>query len=124
MKQLPIAFLALLATAPLLAGDIHGKVTAKGARDSANAVVYVDQIAGKTFAAPAEHAKMDQKNMVFIPKVLPIVKGTTVDFLNSDAVLHNVFSPDACANQFDLGAWPQGQVKSYTFMNTCIAVIH
>jgi plastocyanin len=123
MKQPTIAFLFLLAAAPLLAGDIHGKVTAKGLRDSANAVVYVDQIAGKTFAAPAEHAKMDQRNMEFIPKVLPIVKGTTVDFHNSDAVLHNVFSPDACAEHFDLGAWPQGQVKSKTFPKPCFAVL-
>jgi plastocyanin len=123
MKQLPIAFLFLLAAAPLLAGDIHGKVTAKGLRDSANAVVYVDQIAGKTFAAPPEHAKMDQRNMEFIPKVLPIVKGTTVDFHNSDAVLHNVFSPDACADHFDLGSWPQGQVKSFAFKKACFAVL-
>ena len=123
MKQLPIAFLFLLAAAPLLGGDLHGKVTSKGLRDSANAVVYVDQIAGKTFDAPTEHAKMDQRNMAFIPKVLPVVKGTTVDFHNSDAVLHNVFSPDACADRFDLGAWPQGQVKSRAFKKPCFAVL-
>ena len=123
MKQLPIAFLFLLVAAPLLAGDIHGKVTAKGLRDSANAIVYVDQIAGKTFAAPAEHARMDQKNMEFVPKVLPIVKGTTVDFRNSDAVLHNVFTPDACADHFNLGAWAQGEAQSYTFKKPCFAVL-
>jgi plastocyanin len=123
MKHLSIAFLFMLAAAPLLAGDIHGKVAAKGVRNSANAVVYVDQVAGKTFAAPAEHARIDQKSMEFNPKVLTIVTGTTVDFLNSDAVLHNVFSPDACADRFNLGTWPQGQIKSYTFKKPCFAAL-
>lgn len=117
---LPVALLVIAAT-PLFAGDIHGKVAAKGVRNSADAVVYVDTIAGKTFPPPAEHAKMDQKNMVFIPRVLPVVAGVTVDFHNSDAVLHNVFSVDACADHFNLGTWPQGQVKSFTFKKPCFA---
>jgi len=66
---------------------------------------------------------VDQKNMLFVPKVLPIVKGTTVDFHNSDAVLHNVFSPDACADRFNLGTWPQGQSKSFTFKKPCFAAV-
>jgi plastocyanin len=121
MKRfLPVALFLIMAV-PLFAGDIHGKVAAKGVRNSADAVVYVDTIAGKTFPPPAEHAKMDQKNMVFIPHVLPVVAGTSVDFHNSDAVLHNVFSPDACADHFNLGTWPQGQVKSFTFKKPCFA---
>ena len=121
MKQTLLLSLVTVVALPLFAGDIHGKVTAKGVRNSADAVVYVDTIAGKTFAAPTAHAKMDQKNMVFIPRVLPVVAGTTVDFHNSDAVLHNVFSPDACADHFNLGTWPQGQVKSFTFKKACFA---
>jgi plastocyanin len=119
-RLLPVALLIVVAM-PLLAGDIHGKVAAKGVRNSADAVVYVDQIAGKTFAPPAEHAKMDQKNMLFVPHVLPVLEGTTIDFHNSDAVLHNVFTPDACADHFNLGTWPQGQVKSFTFKKPCFA---
>jgi plastocyanin len=119
-RLLPVALLIVVAM-PLFAGDIHGKVAAKGVRNSADAVVYVDQIAGKTFPAPAEHAKMDQKNMLFVPHVLPVLEGTTIDFHNSDAVLHNVFSPDACADHFNLGTWPQGQVKSFTFKKPCFA---
>jgi plastocyanin len=120
MKRL-IPFAILILAMPLLGGDIHGKVAAHGVRNSADAVVYVDQIPGKTFPPPSEHAKMDQRNMTFIPRVLPILEGTTVDFLNSDALLHNVFSPDACADRFNLGTWPQGQVKSFTFKKDCFA---
>ena len=122
MKKLLLIALCALA-APLFAGDIHGKVAAHGVRNSADAVVYVDRIAGKTLPPPAAHAKMDQKNMQFLPHVLPVVEGTTVEFLNSDALLHNVFSPDACADKFNLGTWPQGQIKSYTFKKECVAAL-
>jgi plastocyanin len=120
MKVVIASFIALIAL-PLMAGDIHGKVTAHGVRNSADAIVYVDKVAGKTFPPPSEHAKIDQKNMQFTPHVLAVVAGTTVDFLNSDAVLHNVFSPDACADHFNLGTWPQGQSKSFTFKKECFA---
>ena len=123
MEQKVILLTALLTAVPVFGGDIHGKVTAKGVRNSADAVVYVDKVAGKTFSPPAEHAKIDQKNMQFNPHVLPIVAGTTVDFLNSDALLHNVFSPDACADRFNLGTWPQGQVKSFRFKKECFAAL-
>ncbi|HYM62230.1 MAG TPA: hypothetical protein VEZ11_15210 [Thermoanaerobaculia bacterium] len=123
MKRLIMIAIAFIVAAPLFAGDVHGKVACKGVRNSADAVVYVDTIAGKSFPAPAEHVKIDQKNMQFVPHVQPVLIGTTVDFLNSDAVLHNVFSPDACADKFNLGTWPQGQIKSYTFKKFCAAAL-
>lgn len=115
----------LLATlsSPLYAGSLAGTVKCVGARDNADAVVYVDKIAGKTFPPPAAHARVDQKDMVFRPHVLPVLVGTTVDFLNSDALLHNVFTPDKCAEKFNLGTWPKGQVRSYTFKQPCAATL-
>lgn len=115
--------LALVVATPLVAGDIHGKVVCKGTRDSANAVVYVDAIPGKTFPPPQAHEKINQQNLVFEPHVLPVLVGTTVDFLNSDTVQHNVFSPDACAEKFNLGTWPKGQTRSYTFKKDCVATL-
>ena len=123
MKTILFTTLALSLANGLIAGDIHGKVACKGVRDSANAVVYVVAIPGKTFTPPAAHAMIDQKNLVFTPHVLPVLIGTTVDFKNSDAVLHNVFSPDACCGKFNLGTWPQGQKKSYTFKTECSATL-
>lgn len=109
-----IAF-ALFITRPAAAGGIVGTVKAKGAKNGGDAVIYVEKVPGKTFAPPKEHLRMDQKNMTFVPHVMPVLTGTTVDFLNSDDVLHNVFSPDKCAEKFNLGSWPKGQTKSYTF---------
>jgi plastocyanin len=113
----------LLTAVPALAGSIHGKVMATGMRNNADAVVYVDTIAGKTFPAPEEHAEVDQKDLEFVPHVLAVQVGTTVDFRNSDAFLHNVFTPEKCAERFNLGSWPQGQVRSYTFKQPCAAVL-
>jgi plastocyanin len=106
------------------AGNIVGKVTAHGVRNSADAVVFIEQIQGKTFPAPKEHALMDQQGLRYHPHVLPILAGTTVDFLNNDDVLHNVFSPSACADKMNLGTWPKGQKRSFTFKNAgCRAVL-
>lgn len=106
------------------AGNIKGKITAKGVKNAANTVIYIDSMSTKLFKAPEKHAEIDQLNMVFQPHVLPVLTGTTVDFLNNDVVLHNVFSPDKCAENFNLGTWPKGQIRSYTFKNVgCRAVI-
>lgn len=123
MKKSILGILVLAGALPLSAGDIHGKVTCKGASTCADTVVYVAAIPGKTFPAPAAHAKMNQLNMKFVPRVLPVLEGTTVDFLNSDAVLHNVFTPDACADKFNLGTWPKGETKTYTFKKECAAAL-
>jgi len=123
MKKILLALSVLAIAFPAAGGDLHGKIVCKGVRDCADAVVYVGAIAGKTFPPPKDHATMDQKNMVFTPRILPVLVGTTVDFLNSDAVLHNVFTTEPCADKFNLGTWPQGQRKSYTFAKECAAVL-
>lgn len=105
------------------AGDIKGMVTSKGVRDSRNTVVYVERVEGE-FMPPDSALMMDQRDMIFIPHILPVVKGTTVDFRNSDNVLHNVFSPDKCTTKFNLGTWPKGEVRSFTFEDEgCFAVV-
>jgi len=106
-----------------IAGDIKGKVKVKAARNSGNVVVYIDQVEGKVFEPPKEHALMDQENLEFTPHVVPVVVGTTVDYLNSDDVLHNVFSPDCPDGKFNLGTWAKGVMKSFTFKKPGISTI-
>jgi plastocyanin len=115
VSHILIVVIALAVGNEGLGGTIKGKVTARGVRDNANAVVYIEKLSDKTFPAPKKHAQLDQKNLKFQPHVLPVLAGTTVDFLNSDDVLHNVFSPEKCADNFNLGSWPKGQTRSYTF---------
>jgi plastocyanin len=117
MKLLMYITMTILMSITSYAGDITGTVKATGTKDSGNAIIFLEKIEGKTFSPPTEHVVMNQKNMTFIPHVLPVLAGTTVDFQNNDDVLHNVFSPDKCADNFNLGTWPKGQIRSYTFKN-------
>lgn len=108
----------------VLAGGVTGTITVKGARDARDAIVFIDAIPDTVSAPPEQHALMDQRNMVFVPHVLPVVAGTTVDFSNDDDVLHNVFTPAKCAEKFNLGTWPKGQKRSYTFTEVgCVSVL-
>jgi plastocyanin len=113
--------LACLSSTSSDAASLSGTVKCKGVRNNADAVVYVAAVPGKTFTAPKEHTRVDQLNLTFIPHVVPVLVGTTVDFLNSDAVLHNVFSPDVCADRFNLGTWPKGEIRSYQFKKECVS---
>jgi plastocyanin len=60
------------------------------------------------------HGSMAQHDEHFVPHVLPVVQGATVDFPNQDDVYHNVFSLSAAAG-FDLGRYPKGTSRSFTF---------
>ena len=101
-------------------GTINGTVKAKKAKYLRDTLVYIENVTN-SFEPPQEHAVMDQKNMAFIPHILPLLKGTTVDFLNSDMVQHNVYSPDAVADNVNLGTWLKGDIRPFTFNKLGIA---
>jgi plastocyanin len=118
MKRIALVTLTTLAAlgTTAFAGSIHGKVSGvKG-----ESVVYVEAVAGKTFPGLTQHVTIDQKGLVFAPHIVVIAQGTTVEFLNSDSVAHNVFWPSISGNKklgHNMGTWPQGQQKSFKFDN-------
>lgn len=78
-------------------------------------VVYLDPAPQAAFEPrDAPRARIDQRNETFVPHVLAIVAGTTVDFPNSDVTYHNVFSLSK-AKTFDLGRYARGKSKSVRF---------
>lgn len=101
------------------------KAKTTGEKPDNYVVVYLEKAGGHGVAAPKEHAVMDQVGLVFVPHVVAVQKGTTVDFLNSDSVDHNVKCADDCCRvvegapgagkYMDLGVWGKGEVRSYTF---------
>lgn len=96
------------------AGEITGKVSGMKGKS----VVYVDAIAGKTFPAPKDHPVIDQKGLLFAPHVVAVQQGTTVEFLNSDNVAHNVFWTSVGGDKkagHNLGTWPKGEKRPFTF---------
>ena len=115
---------ALLVAGASFAGDIKGKVSVQGLKSAANIAVYVDAIADKKFEAPKDHVVVDQKKMEFIPHVVVVLQGTTVDFTNSDPVGHNVYWPSISGNKklaHNLGTWPKGEKKSFQFNDLGVA---
>ncbi len=113
-KRVPITLLAvLLLPLGLPAGTVAGTVTAPPATDLATFVISIDDAPGP-FAPPPRPVLIDQKGLRFIPHVLPILAGTTVEFLNSDPLAHNVFSISA-AKRFNLGLYGAGTSRHITF---------
>jgi plastocyanin len=99
------------------AGSINGHVTASGVRNTEDVVVYIETVAREE-KPPTDPVVMDQKKMTFVPRVLPVVKGTTVRFQNSDPVMHNVSwysSNDGSYSSMNLGTWARGGANTYRF---------
>ena len=108
---LAFACLAVASGAALAAGaTVTGKVVATPAKYLEETVVYLKGEVGSH--APAT-ASMDQKGMKFIPHVLAVTKGDTVQFLNHDGVAHNVYSPDN--EGYNLGSFKPEESRSYVF---------
>ena len=105
-----IVVMSLPATAATLSGKVSGV--------SGTSVVYVETIPGKTFPAPAEQPVMAQRRLMFQPHILPVQQGSTVEFLNSDSVAHNVFWSSIGGNKklaHNLGTWPQNERRAFKF---------
>ena len=96
------------------AGNIKGAVKVKGLRTPENILVYLTK--APPGAADLSKAKfvMDQRNLEFVPHVLPVLVGATVDFPNNDKVDHNVFSMSR-TKKFNLGSYTAGESKSVVF---------
>lgn len=115
-------------------GTIKGKVKVF-ARTSGDTIIYIEKVGDNNFApvkkehlpeikagsvgtkadgSPREYPIIDQLNIAFTPHVLPVLKGSIVDFPNSDTVRHNVFSPDKTPGsdvKINLGTYPAGTIK-------------
>jgi len=83
--------------------------------DRRQAVVYLESAPRRAFDdLPAGHARMDQRGEQFVPRVLAITVGTTVEFPNNDTTFHNVFSLSR-TKTFDLGRYPPRRTGTVTF---------
>jgi len=112
MAVVAVTMLSLAASAGTISGKISGV--------SGESVVYVEAPAGKTFPAPTQEPVIDQKGLMFQPHITAVQVGTTVQFLNSDNVAHNVFWSSVGGNKkltHNLGTWPKGDKRPIKFDN-------
>lgn len=97
---------------------IRGTVTVLDERgeeleDRSNVVVFVDGLGARPLGELGT-AVMSQSGQSFSPRVLPLVRGSVVEFPNDDTIFHNVFSLSR-AKPFDLGIYPKGDTRSVIF---------
>jgi plastocyanin len=106
---------AVPAATPRASQTEGGVLKAPDFTDRLRSVVYLETAPRAAFEQvdPA-HAVMDQRNETFVPHLLAITTGTTVDFPNSDRIYHNVFSLSK-TKTFDLGRYAAGRSQSVRF---------
>jgi plastocyanin len=88
-------------------------VSAQGA--IRNAVVWLDKPpAGATAEALPSVTTMDQRECVFVPRVVLVPAGGRIDFLNSDRLLHNLHGTPSANPPFNR-TQPKGRTIAITF---------
>ena len=111
LRTLTLAALGTASVALAADGTITGKVDAPPAKYLEETVVYLK--GAKAPGKAPETKSMDQKAMTFVPHILVVSQGDTVNFLNHDNVVHNVYSPDN--EGYNLGSFKQDEQRSYKF---------
>ena len=109
--------LALLLAADLSAAVVSGKVMFLTRRGQTPVVsetlVWLDPAGGKPLKRTAAFT-MTTRGKTFLPHVIAIPAGSTVNFPNEDPIAHNLFSLTP-GNTFDLGLYRKGPGKPRTF---------
>jgi plastocyanin len=139
-----LAVLSPSASAPAMAGVIRGHVEVPPMSPSAprvrdpyvgqasampeprvpsrgepqDAIVYVEVLPAATNAGipvPTAVPKLAQQQQSFVPRVVVVSVGGSVEFPNFDPVYHSVFSVSP-AKRFDLGRFGKGKSRSVRFL--------
>lgn len=90
-----------------------------------DAVVYLETVPASVDSAlpmPA-HAKLAQKDQCFVPRVIAVPLGGSVDFPNLDPIFHNVFSVSPM-HRFDLGKYPRGESRTVHFTSPGVVNVY
>ena len=89
-----------------------------------NVVIYLEPVAApaRPQATTTATDSMTQRGATFVPYVLPVMVGTSVEFPNDDPFYHNVFSLSR-AKEFDLGRYPRGESKRVRFNATGVVQV-
>jgi len=87
-----------------------------------NVVVFIKDAPQRVTLAPIR-ATISQKDEAFVPRVVAITRGSTVEFPNFDPYFHNVFSLSRAAS-FDLGRFPRGDSRSRKFASAGLIKVY
>ncbi len=120
-SRAPLALLAL--TLPVAAAVLTGSISVTPSEKSrghnpvtsAGVVVWLEAEDHRPITAVAQRAvRMTQHHKQFVPHLLAIALGTTVEFPNLDPIFHNAFS-NIDGQPFDIGLYPPGTTRRVLF---------
>ena len=81
-----------------------------------NVLVYVSRgLEGKTFEVPKSKVVLDQIDCIYVPHVVAVMAGQTLEIRNSDATLHNVMANPQQNPSFNFGMPVRDQVTEKVF---------
>jgi len=110
-KKIPITIDQYVCGTEQAAADL----IVSGAREIRNVVVWLESPPpGAPSAPPSTTVPMDQKDCVFVPRIVIVPASGTVEFLNSDRLLHNLHSVSAANAAFNR-TQPKGRTIPITF---------
>ncbi|MEE8541734.1 MAG: plastocyanin/azurin family copper-binding protein [Desulfobacterales bacterium] len=111
-----LIMVVLLLHIPLVAaaGSVSGTIKVKGLRSPANVLVFITKAPAVDLDFSKVKFIIDQKDLTFMPHILPVPVGATVFFPNHDKVDHNVFSLSR-TQKFNFGSYKPGENKSIRF---------
>ncbi len=111
-------------------------VTARQQRGVTDAIVWIERVppdVERRLARGGRHwfwsrsaprvPCMVQRGNIFVPRVLAIAAGGSVEFRNLDGVYHSVFSVSA-AHGFDTGKYAPGRADTVTFPHPGVVNVH
>jgi hypothetical protein len=110
--------LAAIATAGSVSGDVeltNSKDPAvRKRRDYSGVVIWLEPVDRPAPASPPRRIEMLQRDKQFVPHVVALSVGSTVDFPNLDPIFHNAFS-NFSGQPFDIGLYAPRTSRSVTF---------
>lgn len=92
MFKISLVLTALMTSFLCHASSLTVMLSSKEGKPLANAVVYLESSSSASAYNGKEVAIMDQVNRQFSPYILPVQKGQSVAFPNSDSIKHHVYS--------------------------------
>ena len=82
-----------------------------------DAVVYLESVRPYPPPSSREPVVIEQRNLTFSPRMIPVEQGTPVIFTNRDSVPHGIYSPSIEAAKFNLGTYGHGEERQLVFQS-------
>jgi plastocyanin len=82
-----------------------------------DAVVYLESVRPRPPSPKREPVVIEQRNLAFSQRIIPIEQGTPVTFTNRDSVPHGIYSPSVEAAKFNLGTYSHGEERRLVFQS-------